>query len=475
MGRHSTPKPNRRTRKIEKLDPASESAETPEEQQRRRNRQGYTQRQRRRERRKRVAYGCMTSFAVVFVAFAVLILFYISGVNSRLSAALKEGVDETVVELLEQAAPEESEDPFYMLIMGVDNREGETRARSDTLIVARIDPTEKTASLISIPRDTRVVIPGYGTNKINAANALGGPALVIETVKDLTGLPISKYLEVDFQGFKDLVNALGGVSIDVPSTIIDPQAGDYDPSAYKVYAGQQTLNGAQALTFVRSRNFPDGDLTRIKNQQLFLRSLLDESLKVENALRAPQIIESVVGNVTTNFTVRELLELANSMNGMGNGSLETATMPGSPQYVGGVSYVIMDEDAFAAMIQRVKTGDPLDAVADDEDVLPMPFQVTVDIRNGAGIAGVAGDCTRRLKRAGFVVGEPGNMNQFVYDETLIVYENDPGSADVVQQSLGIGKVVSSRGMYSFTTDVLVVVGKDWGPAQGPNTLQHLRE
>jgi len=470
MGKHSArDKDSKRRQAIERLDPKSESRETPGEQQRRRQRPDYSEVRKRRRRRKRIGLGCLTAFGIAFLALALAIVLYVTGINSRLAGDNGGGIDEATEAILERNRPEERGEPFYMLVMGVDNREGELRARSDTLIVARIDPREQRATLISVPRDTRVVIPGHGTNKINAANALGGPSLVIETVQDLTGLPISKFMEIDFEGFKELVDALGGVTLDVPQTIVDPQAGNYDPAAYKLYAGQQKLNGAQALTFVRSRKFPEGDLQRVKNQQLFLRAVLKESLQIGNALRVKSIIDAVVDNVTTNLTVGELLDLANDMNGMEQGALETATMPGAPQYIGGVSYVIMDEDAFAVMIERMKTGDPIEGAPGEEvEVMRMPYQVSVDVRNGAGINGVASDAGRRLRRADFDVREIGNMNQFVYDETLIVYKDDEAAAKLVQESLGVGEVVASRGMYSFSTDILLVVGKDWGPARGPN-------
>lgn len=461
MGRHSNK--DKKHKRIDRLDPNTESKETHSDREKRQGRPEWVEIKRRRRRRRNVALGCLAVFFLMATALAVGILIYISGINDRLGSPLE--LDDAVTELLEQAEPEERGEPFYMLIMGVDNREGEVRARSDTLMVARIDPQEQSVSLVSIPRDTRVVIPGHGTNKINNANALGGPALVIETVKDLTGLPISHYVGVDFNGFKELVDALGGVTVDVPQTIVDPKAGDYDPAAYKIYAGEQTLNGAQALTFVRSRNFPDGDLTRVENQQLFLRAILDEALQIGNALRIKSIIDAAVNNVTTDMSVGELLKLANDMKGMDNAALQTATMPGVPQYVGGVSYVLMDEEAFAAMIERLKTGEPLEVVEGETQSARLPEQITAEVRNGAGINGVAADGVRRLKRAGFNVAEPGNMNQFIYEETLIVHEDDQEAADLVQEVLGIGKVVSSRGMYTFNTDVLVVIGTDWGAPQ----------
>jgi LCP family protein required for cell wall assembly len=383
----------------------------------------------------------------------------------RIDARLKDGmrdVDPEVGQILDEQQVKGGD--FNMIIMGTDNREGETAARSDTLIVARIDPQQQTATLLSIPRDSRVEVPGYGTTKINAAAFRGGPSLVIETVTEFTGLPISHYIEMDFNGFRELVDALGGVTIDVPQTIIDPKAGDYDPDVYKIYEGQQVLNGGQALTFVRSRNFPEGDIARIRNQQIFIKSLLREALQLSSVFRINSLVEATVSNVTTDMTLTELLALANSMKGMSDGALETVTMPGTPQYIGGVSYVVPDEDALAEMIERMEKG--LTAIAGPTEVPEIdPSDITVDVRNGAGLAGVAGDASSKIEAGGFTLGDVGNANQFVYDRTLIVHDGNVEAADLVRESLGMGDVISSRGMYVFSTDVLVVVGKDWGPVE----------
>ncbi|MBN2247543.1 MAG: LCP family protein [Coriobacteriia bacterium] len=382
-----------------------------------------------------------------------------SSVMDRMNRAVE--VDPAIQTALEQPEDTAPRDPFYMVIMGVDTREGDEVSRSDTLIVARIDPKEKTTVLISIPRDTRVDIPGEYTTKINAAHSLGGPALVIETVSEFTGLPISHYMEIDFNGFKEMVDALGGVEINVPQKIVDPKAGNYDPNAYTIHAGPQTLNGAQALTFVRSRNFPLGDLTRIENQQIFIKALVKQSLAMGNTLKLPALVNALADSVSTDMSASELLKLATAMKGMEEDGLETISMPGTPETIGGVSYIIVDDDAFADIIDRVSQGLSPEPGAEVGVTMPSPSSITVTVRNGAGIEGVASDAAGRLSAAGFVVGEVGNANQFVYDETLIVYNDDEAAAQVVQGSLGAGRPVASRGMYSFQSDILLVVGKDW--------------
>lgn len=449
---------------IDRLQPATRSSETPRQHERRRRELTPSRREQRARTRKTVLRSCLIAAALLAFVAAAASFVFLEDVARRIRPA--DEMDPGITAALESEEPVKRGAPFYMVIMGVDKREGESVARSDTLIVARVDPPQESVTLLSIPRDTRVRIPGHGTQKINAAMALGGPALVIETVEEFTGLPITHYAEVDFNGFKEIVDALGGVTVNVPQKIQDPKAGNYDPEAYTIYAGEQRLTGAQALTFVRSREFPEGDLARIQNQQIFIKALLKQSLQFSNTLRLPSLVNAVADNITTDMSLTELLRLANDMKGMDDDALMTASMPGEPQYIDGVSYVIVDEEAFAALIDRMSQGLPPEPGPDEAPPAASPSEISVTVRNGAGIEGVASDAASRLTSAGFEVGEVGNANQFVYDETLIVYQDDEAGASAVKESLGFGKLVASRGMYAFDTDILVVVGKDWESLTG---------
>ncbi|MDO9107459.1 MAG: LCP family protein, partial [Coriobacteriia bacterium] len=397
MGRHSAPKNNSkaprgrraRTGEIDRLEPASTSFETPSQQTRRKERPDFGERNRRAKRRKRVAMGCLSMVLIFLTLAAVAGVFYVRSINSKMQDTFK--TDKKADAALDKPVAQKRDAPFYMLLMGVDSREIGEASRSDTLIIARIDPKQQRVTLVSIPRDTRVSIPGHGKTKINAAHAYGGPALVIETVKDITGLPISHYAEVDFKGFKDVVDALGGVTVTVPEDIYDMKAANHVKSAAKLEAGTQVLDGAHALTFVRSRQFPRGDLQRIENQQTFLKAVLKEALKPANVLRLPSVVSAMADSATTDLSVVDLLSIANQMKGMDSDALEAVTMPGGPQMIGGGSYVVMDEEGFASMIERVKTGQSAEATLTSESATAEPYQIQVTVKNGSGISGVASD------------------------------------------------------------------------------------
>ncbi|KAF0208967.1 MAG: LCP family protein [Actinomycetota bacterium] len=473
MGKHVARTTSRRRgaarpAEVERLAPASTSSESRGEQLKRRSRLDYGERRRRVVRRKRVALGCLAIFLILACAGAATAFFYVRGLDNNMQKSFKTDVKANTA--LDKPASEKKDQPFYMILMGVDSREIGEASRSDTIIVVRVDPPQQRITLISIPRDTRVRIPGHGTTKINAAHAYGGPALVIETIKEVTGLPIAHYAEVDFKGFKDVVDALGGVTVDVPEDIYDIKAANHVKAAARISAGVQKLDGGKALTFVRSRAFPRGDLQRVENQQTFLKAVLDQTLQPGNILRLPSVVSAMAKSSTTDMSVGDMVRIADQMKGMKSGDLEGVTMPGEPKMISGISYVVMDTEGFAKMLERVKSGQPAEA-SNLSTATAEPAQITVAVRNGAGLEGVANDASSRVGVLGFDVQETGNMNQFVYKETLIVYKKDKKPAQLLAEMLGKGRVVASNGVYSFDTDVLLVVGKDWGPLRPRRTNQ----
>lgn len=406
-------------------------------------------------RRRRVRIG----IRIVGVVLGLILLAAIGmgGYITYLDWKIGRGLGSGLAGVLTDRVPDE---PFYMVIMGKDARPGESKSRSDTLILARIDAKSKRVTLVSIPRDTRVEIPGYKTTKINAAAAKGGPALVVETVSKFAGVPVSHYVEVDFAGFRELVDALGGVDVDVPVQIKDRNVG-----SGVILAGPQRLNGDQALMLVRSRAFPTGDLQRIANQQVFLRALAAGVLSVRDPLKLRSVLSAGAETVTSDMSVAEMVDLGLALRGMDTANLETVSVPGEPDYIGGAAYVIHDEVAFAAMMARIDAGES--AIAVESPAAIDPADVRVVVHNGAGVDGVASSAAARLTEAGFKVTGTGNAPAFGYDTTLVVYSGtSTAMAKAVLEQLGKGKLAPVAGQYAFDGDVLVIVGRDWASGVG---------
>lgn len=293
-------------------------------------------------RGKKIAIGVACAVVAVLVAGGTAAALYFNSLNAKLQS-----VDEQVLSVLEK--PASAQDPFYMLVLGSDTREEGAAGRSDTIILARVDPTAKDVALISIPRDTQVQIEGYGTQKINAAYAFGGAALAVQTVSQFAGVPIAHVVEIDFFGFKDIVDALGGVTVNVPANT--------EYQGLHIPEGEQTLNGEQALVFARCRKtYAEGDYQRTKNQRQLVQAV---AKKVLNAPVSdmPGLVGSMADAVSTDMSVTELVSLANSMRDMDAGSMKTAVVPSHSGMEDGVSYVFAEEPAWSEMMARVDAGE----------------------------------------------------------------------------------------------------------------------
>ena len=158
-----------------------------------------------------------------------------------------------------------------MLLLGLDARPGEATGRNDAVLVARINPEQRTGALLSLPRDLWVAMPGIGEGKINSAYVLGGAQTAAATVEQALGIPIDHTVVVDFKGFRGLIDALGGITVDVPRELYDPKfpTDDYGIKEAHFLPGPQVMDGEKALTYSRIRH-PDSDFARMRRQQAVL-------------------------------------------------------------------------------------------------------------------------------------------------------------------------------------------------------------
>lgn len=250
-------------------------------------------------------------------------------------------------------------EPFYVLLLGTDGRPGEEVYRSDSIILARIDPTEKKASLISIPRDTMAVYNGE-TMKINATHAVNGPQGVVEAVNDLCfngEQKISHYAEINFEGMEDLIDAVGGIDLEATEEVDDPEHLDI-----KIEKGFQHMDGATALTYARCRyTYADGDFTRMRHQRQVLSALAKKILNDLDPATIMGTVEELSKVVITTLGVQDIVSVANAMRGMDvENDMYVANVPSyadETTNVNGVSYVFVYEDKLAEMMQRLDAGE----------------------------------------------------------------------------------------------------------------------
>jgi len=226
-----------------------------------------------------------------------------------------------------------------IVVMGCDIRKDDV-GRSDTLFVVMLDKSNTNASLLSIPRDTRVKIKDHGWDKVNAAFAYGGHKLTKETVQDFLGIKLNNYVVVDFQGFKDLVDVIGGVDIKVEKRMYY-----YDPYAdfeIDLRPGMQHMNGKTAMQYVRYRD-EEGDIGRIRRQQKFIMALYKQIASKNIIAKMPGVSKQIMSMIKTDLSLKEMVEVGKVMHGMmEKNGLKMAMVPGEPKYIDGISYWIPD-------------------------------------------------------------------------------------------------------------------------------------
>ena len=180
--------------------------------------------------------------------------------------------------------------------------------------------------------------------KLAHSTAYGGPALTIRTVQKLTGLPVHHYVQIDFEGFSSIIDAVGGVYVNV-------DRGAVSPEGVRITAGKQVLGGKQALTFARNRKgYADGDFARMRNQQTVLMALAKKVVEPGNIKRLPKVIDSTSRHIQTDMSVPAALELASNFRSISKKTVKSKSAPGSTASIGGGSYVVLDEAKLRALI-----------------------------------------------------------------------------------------------------------------------------
>ena len=235
-----------------------------------------------------------------------------------------------------------------LVLLGSDTRSTNGKGgRSDTIILVHIDTENDFLSMLSIPRDLRVNIPGRGYNKINAAYAYGGAALVIRTVQSAMGVDLDHYAETDFNGLKAITDTLGGVYVDVDRT--------YDDGKIQLAPGYQLLDGQNALRFCRTRHDKNIDFGRMQRQQRFLSAVREQAMGWGLAFRLPGLISSTFANVDTDLTANQLLQLAYWAVNLDGDRIKMASIVTSTGTLDGISFVLATDQQLRSAVKDFLT------------------------------------------------------------------------------------------------------------------------
>lgn len=410
--------------------------------------------------------------------------------------------------------PDPLRQPFSVLLVGVDKRaDPEEGVRSDTLILVRVDPVKRTASMLSIPRDTVANIPNVGLAKINYAYSFGytnaealygggtdpgsaGQAVAAETVEQLLGVPVDYTAEVDFQGFERLVDSVGGVLVDVPAPLLDAEYPTENYGVERIYIAQgvQVMDGRTALIYARTRH-ASSDFDRGRRQQQVLRALLSQVRGrglLENAAVLPRWADLLAENIRTTLPLSDLGTIT------GLASLARDLSPErvlqlsiNPEDVGldaeDGTDLYWNPVGLAALVARWQAGPEPAAAASGEPtaaavadaptplptMTPAPTPVapaedaTVQVLNGAEVEGVAGLVTEHLRTRGFAMADPETVTPPYPNTVIIDYTGRPLTRDALVKLLGIAPqyVLAQPSPESppqgFGVDIVVVLGADY--------------
>lgn len=254
-----------------------------------------------------------------------------------------------------------------VLLVGADQRPGIEEFNTDSLILASIDPTSQRISLLSIPRDTRVSIPGHSHIKINAVASLKGMQTLEKEVADLTGVPVAGYIQTNFSGFKQIIDTLGGITVDVEKNMYY-ETGDETDGYINLKKGVQRLNGSQALQYARFRYDALADISRTARQQVVLKAVADEMLQITTLPKLPWLIPQLNKAVQTNLSLSDMLKLSKVAVGFENVDIVSQTLPGKFRDLEGVSYWEVDPKDAQKVMRDLLQGITTAKVIEDQEV-----------------------------------------------------------------------------------------------------------
>jgi len=347
--------------------------------------------------------GTMSSLVLLFAAGAWGLTSYVNDSVGRVNAG---------------TAGAASSGPLNVLLAGVDLRSGLTprqqaqlhvghdvSSNSDTMMLIHVSGDRSRVTVVSLPRDSWVQIPGHGMSKINAAFGLGGPNLMVKTVEQNTGLTINDFIQVNFLGFIKVIDALGGVNVCMPQAVSDPYSG------LDLTAGVHHVDGLTALEYARDRHsFALSDLARIQDQQRLLASLLSEAISsgtLANPVKLSGFLRAAVAAVKVDQTLN-VSALADQLRGISSGAVRFMTVPLANlnyQTSTGQSAVLWDATAARTLFTKLKDDQPVakPAASRKKGASLRPSQVPLDVYNGTLIGGLSAGTGTDLSQLGFPV------------------------------------------------------------------------
>ena len=406
-------------------------------------------------RRKRIVVSIITIFIALIFGGLFYAYSFISGLKTN---NLGTGIP-----------PASKNDSINILVLGMDIGDVDIQGnkgirRSDSIMVFNYNPNTKKAHIVSIPRDTLIEVDAGEYKKywkINSAYVLGGEEEVITHVESLLDININYIVEIDYNAFRSVVDAIGGVEMTIEQDMF------YDDDAQDLHinfkAGETVLlDGKKAEEFFRWRQNNDGtglangDLDRIKNQQLFISKLLEKVMSPSIVFKAPKILNAISENVETNMPAKELVSLGMKIMRLKPSDIIMTTLQGEPQYIYGESFIVADKEYNTDLINSLSSENPSSA----SNITTIKREdLKVIVLNGTNISGLASTARDKLIARGYENVEVGNANEAV--NKSVIQTNNKDLKDLLKADIDIEKVEKISKSEYKDYDIVILLGEDY--------------
>jgi len=398
----------------------------------------------------------VTAFIVVLITIVITSGMFLYYYLNSFSNNGKE-IGESIVEPKKVKAGE----PFNILLLGVDIGVAGSKnspKRSDTMVVFHYDPNTSEAAMVSIPRDTRVSIRG-NAEKINAANAFGGTELAISSVEKLLGIAINYYVEIDYEGFRKFIDAIGGIDTVIPYDM------NYDDPYQNLHIhfkkGQNIhLDGKKAEEFVRWRKnndntgYAEGDIGRIETQQEFIIKVVEKLKSPAIIPKIPSIVSILPQYIDTNIEPMTILSLSMELSKINSGSIQKFTLQGESKIIEDLWYFIYEPEKNADVVSLLG-GKPSTGTVKTNNK-----DIKIQVMNGSGVNGAAAKVKQELEGKGYTVLSTGNISGIKFTSSHIIDKTLKGNnAKQVAFELDISNIKRDQDSLS-KADIVIILGSD---------------
>ncbi len=396
---------------------------------------------------------------LILGAISLIITFIIVSMVSGISALMKVGSKS-----MPGSIDASSNEPVNILLLGMDigdakQSDNESIKRTDTIMVLNYNPTNKNLHVVSIPRDTLIIVNNKNA-KINAAYAIGGYPKIKVEVEDLLNININYIVKIDYNAFREIIDAIGGIEMKIERNMIYDDEGQNLHINFK--AGETvTLDGKKAEEFFRWRKnndgsgFANGDLDRIENQQKFISKVVDKCTSPLILFRATKMLSALADNTETNMSSTKILSYGLKLMNIKKENMTMMTAAGTPKTINGESFLIFDKNENKDIISSLSSS----SISQNSVTNTSKDDIRIKVLNATKINGLANKAKNELNSAGYAKIDTGNTE---LNDKSIVLANDSEKLKAIKQDLNIKNSDKKENKAEYNDyDVIIILGKDF--------------